>query len=141
MTPEIEACIANLRAIADKTPMPDTVRMAADALVADKKQIQEMEHAATTAGFEFLPVPPGLVARPTGPRVLLSEVELWKQRAQVAEADAARWWWIRKHAEIVGEGPRGVYRWQFSLPDVESDSIEADVDAAILAETQEEPKR
>ena len=48
-------------------------------------------------------------------------------------ADAARWRYVRNNAEIVGTYQEGVFTWEFELPDIDQDSIDADVDAAILA--------
>jgi len=49
------------------------------------------------------------------------------------KADAARWKYVRNNAEIAGERQEGVYSWEFEAPDIDPDSIDADVDAAIAA--------
>jgi len=56
-----------------------------------------------------------------------------EKRLAAAEVDARRWRYVRMHSDIVGEDQEGVYRWQFSAPDIDPDSIDADVDAAIEA--------
>ena len=55
---------------------------------------------------------------------------------QRLRADAARWQYVRNNAVIVGEVQEGVYSWEFEAPDIDPDSIDADVDAAIAAYEQ-----
>lgn len=50
------------------------------------------------------------------------------------KVDAARWQYVRNNAEIVGEPQEGVYFWEFEAPDIDPDSIDPDVDAAIEAD-------
>ena len=39
-------------------------------------EIEQLRHAAKTAGFEFIKVPQGYITRPTGPQVLLSKIKI-----------------------------------------------------------------
>lgn len=62
---------------------------------------------------------------------IVSNVET--ERLAAAEADAARWRYVRDNMEIVEQPYQGAYLWEIELPDANPDNVDLDVDAAIEA--------
>ena len=63
-------------------------------------------------------------------------VIVYSDALRSAQADAARWQYVRQNAEIVCEVQEGVYEWCFEAVDVSPVSLDADVDASIAAYEQ-----